>query len=60
MINKGKRICWKRACLEQKLIARAMPNGDILGFAPPLTISKVEVDDVVQRTKAALDTVADQ
>ena len=37
-----------------------MPNGDILGFAPPLTISKVEVDDVVQRTKAALDMVTDQ
>jgi len=48
------------ACLEQKLIARAMPNGDILGFAPPLTISKAEVDDVVQRTLTALNNVADQ
>ena len=48
------------ACLEQKLIARAMPNGDILGFASPLTISKAEVDDVVQRTLTALNNVADQ
>ena len=48
------------ACLEQKLIARAMPNGDILGFAPPLTISKYEVDKIVKRTKVALNFVADQ
>ncbi|MBC8258405.1 MAG: aspartate aminotransferase family protein [SAR324 cluster bacterium] len=59
-------VSWKvgpkvsAACLEQKLIARAMPNGDILGFAPPLTITKTEVDDIVQRTKIALDAVADQ
>jgi len=46
--------------LEQKLIARAMPNGDILGFAPPLTISKYEVDKIVKRTKVALNFVADQ
>ncbi|MDG1177631.1 MAG: aminotransferase, partial [SAR324 cluster bacterium] len=32
------------ACLEQNLIARAMPNGDILGFAPPLSITRKEVD----------------
>ena len=48
------------ACLEQKLIARALPHGDILGFAPPLTITKTEVDEIVRRTTAALNSVADQ
>ena len=48
------------ACLEQKLIARAMPNGDILGFAPPLTVNRSEVDDIVERTSKALNQVADQ
>ncbi len=48
------------ACLEQKMIARAMPNGDILGFAPPLTVTKSEVDEMVQRTEKALNNVADQ
>ena len=47
------------ACLEQNLIARAMPNGDILGFAPPLSITRKEVDDVVKRTTKALNSVAD-
>ncbi len=48
------------ACLEQKLIARAMPNGDILGFAPPLSITRTEVDDIVMRTTKALNSAADQ
>ncbi|MDP7440077.1 MAG: aminotransferase class III-fold pyridoxal phosphate-dependent enzyme, partial [SAR324 cluster bacterium] len=47
------------ACLEQNLIARAMPNGDILGFAPPLSITRTEVDDIVKRTTKALNSAAD-
>ena len=47
------------ACLEQNLIARAMPNGDILGFAPPLSITRTEVDDIVRRTTKALNSAAD-
>ena len=46
------------ACLEQGMIARAMPQGDILGFAPPLVISKDEVDQVVAMAKTAIDEVA--
>ncbi len=42
------------------LITRAMPHGDILGFAPPLVISRAEVDAVVARSKRAVDRVADQ
>ena len=48
------------ACLEQKLIARTMLNEDILGFAPPLSITWAEMDDIVQCISAALNSVADQ
>jgi L-2,4-diaminobutyrate transaminase len=48
------------ACLERGLIARALPHGDILGFAPPLSITRAEVDQVVDTAKAALDAVTDQ
>jgi L-2,4-diaminobutyrate transaminase len=48
------------ACLERGVIARGMPNGDILGFAPPLTISRDEVDRVVAATREAVHAVADQ
>lgn len=46
------------ACLENGLIARAMPHGDILGFAPPLIITRAEVDDLLARTRRAVDMVA--
>lgn len=46
------------ACLENGLIARPMPQGDILGFAPPLIVSPGEVDDIVDRTRRAVDQVA--
>jgi L-2,4-diaminobutyrate transaminase len=45
------------AALEEGLIARAMPHGEILGFAPPLVISRDEVDQVVAMTKRAVDRV---
>ncbi|EKV31434.1 Gamma-aminobutyrate alpha-ketoglutarate aminotransferase [Caenispirillum salinarum AK4] len=48
------------ACMERKLIARAMPHGDILGFAPPLSITRDEVDEVVARAKGAVDAVTDE
>lgn len=48
------------ACLEQGMIARAMPHGDILGFAPPLVITKAEVDEIVNITKKAVAKVADE
>ena len=46
------------AALEQGLIARAMPHGDILGFAPPLCLTRDEADRIVAMTKAAVDDVA--
>ena len=46
------------AALQNGLIARAMPQGDILGFAPPLCITFAEVDRVVDLAKSAVDQVA--
>ena len=46
------------AAAKRGLIARAMPQGDILGFAPPLSISPAEVEEVVALAKEAVDAVA--
>ncbi|MFD1009279.1 MULTISPECIES: aspartate aminotransferase family protein [Oceanisphaera] len=48
------------ACLEQGLIARAMPHGDILGFAPPLVVNRDDIDNIVERTAKAVNKVTDQ
>jgi L-2,4-diaminobutyrate transaminase len=48
------------AAAKEGLITRAMPHGDILGFAPPLTITREEVDTVVAKTKKAVDTVREE
>lgn len=47
------------AARERGLITRAMPHGDILGFAPPLVMTEDEVDEVVTITAAAVKSVAD-
>lgn len=46
------------ALLQQGVIARAMPQGDILGFAPPLCLTKPEADEVVNATRRAVEEVA--
>jgi L-2,4-diaminobutyrate transaminase len=46
-------------CLEKGLIGRAMPGGDILGFAPPLVISEGEADELVDITLQSIDEHAD-
>lgn len=48
------------AAVEVDLIARAMPHGDILGFAPPLVVTRGEVDEIIARTKKAVDRVTDE
>lgn len=45
------------ALLERGVIGRAMPQGDILGFAPPLCLTREEADIVVEKTVEALDDV---
>ncbi|MGB7236276.1 MAG: aminotransferase class III-fold pyridoxal phosphate-dependent enzyme [Rhodococcus sp. (in: high G+C Gram-positive bacteria)] len=44
--------------LEQdKIIARAMPQGDILGFAPPFCLTREEADKIVAGTVRAVEAV---
>lgn len=44
--------------LEQdSVIARAMPQGDILGFAPPFCLTRAEADQVVAATVRAVTSV---
>lgn len=45
------------ALFSQGVIARAMPQGDILGFAPPLCLSRAEADEIVGKTAQAVKDV---
>jgi len=42
------------------LITRALPNGDALGFSPPLIVSKDEIDQIVQILERAIQEVSDE
>jgi L-2,4-diaminobutyrate transaminase len=43
--------------LERGLIVRALPHGDIIGFSPPLVISREDVDAAVAIVSEAVDAV---
>lgn len=45
------------ALLERGVIGRAMPQGDILGFAPPLCLTREDADIIVGATAAAVKSV---
>jgi L-2,4-diaminobutyrate transaminase len=45
------------ALLERGVIGRAMPQGDILGFAPPLCLTREEADIIVDAAKGAIESV---
>ncbi len=45
------------ALAKRNVIARAMPQGDIIGFAPPLCLTEQEADIIVQNFKQAVDQV---
>ena len=45
------------ALAERGVIGRAMPQGDILGFAPPLCLTQEEADIVVAKTAEAVKAV---
>ena len=55
----GKKVGYaiSAAMAARDVIARAMPQGDIIGFAPPLCITPAEVDAVVDVAKAAVKEV---
>jgi L-2,4-diaminobutyrate transaminase len=46
------------ALLARGVIARAMPQGDILGFAPPMCLTKGEADLIVDAAKGAIEDIA--
>ncbi len=45
------------ALLKEGVIGRAMPQGDIIGFAPPLCLSRAEADEVAGKTAKAVAAV---
>ena len=45
------------ALLAEGVIALAMPQGDILGFAPPFCLTREEADEVVGKTAKAVKSV---
>jgi len=45
------------ALLERGVIGRAMPQGDILGFAPPLCLTREEADEIVAAAAGAVKAV---
>lgn len=57
-LSVGARV--SKAARNLGLIARAMPHGDILGFAPPLVTTKEEIDEIVAIAEAAVRTVMDE
>ncbi|WGR72971.1 MULTISPECIES: aminotransferase [unclassified Bradyrhizobium] len=54
----GARI--SKAARDRGLIARAMPHGDILGFAPPLIVSESEIDEMIDLAHRATKQVMDE
>ncbi|AWI85127.1 hypothetical protein CEW88_15345 [Alloyangia pacifica] len=55
--SEGKGAKVVAAMLERGVIARAMPQGDILGFAPPLCLTSEEADKIVSVTRDAVDAI---
>ena len=45
------------ALLSHGVIARAMPQGDIIGFAPPFCISKAQAEDVAEKLAHSIKDV---
>ncbi|QRN80833.1 MAG: aminotransferase class III-fold pyridoxal phosphate-dependent enzyme, partial [Nocardiopsis sp. BM-2018] len=45
------------AMLERGVIGRAMPQSDIIGFAPPLCLTKAEADTVIAAMAGAVEDV---
>jgi L-2,4-diaminobutyrate transaminase len=45
-----------RMLSQGRVIARAMPQGDILGFAPPLCLTREEADRIVEATLLVVET----
>lgn len=59
LVNPAESISARTAAelLDQGVIARVMPQGDILGFAPPLCLTREEADEIVGKTAQAIARV---
>ncbi|WP_265500807.1 aspartate aminotransferase family protein [Paracoccus beibuensis] len=55
--SEGKGAKVVAAMLKRGVIARAMPQGDILGFAPPLCLTRDEADRIVEVTAESIAEV---
>lgn len=51
----GQRI--SRAARAEGLIIRALPEGDIIGFSPALTITAAEISEILDKLARAIDVV---
>ncbi|MFT5258985.1 MAG: L-2,4-diaminobutyrate transaminase [Saprospiraceae bacterium] len=47
-------------CLKNGLIARAMPHGDILGFAPPLIATQADIDEIAAIARKSVMQVCEE
>jgi len=47
------------ACRAEGLILRPLPDGDMLGFSPPLIVTEADVEEMVARMKRAVDREVD-
>lgn len=47
------------ACRDEGLIVRPLPDGDMLGYSPPLIVTRDDVDEIVARTQRAVHRTVD-
>jgi len=47
------------ACRAEGLILRPLPDGDMLGFSPPLIVTEADVEEMIARMKRAVDREVD-
>jgi L-2,4-diaminobutyrate transaminase len=45
------------ACAEEGVLVRALPHGDIIGFAPPFIVTREDIDEIVKRVARAVEKV---
>ena len=44
---------------DEGLILRPLPDGDMLGFSPPLIVTEADVEEMIARMKRAVDREVD-
>ena len=47
------------ACRDEGLLLRPLPDGDMLGFSPPLIVTEADVEEMIARMKRAVDREVD-